>query len=72
MVRDMVRKGRLGAPDICRIYTGSEDFDEHDAEVTSLLSRCSQGLVVICSFNDDALVGAAVDEEEVFHDFERW
>lgn len=58
-------EGALGAP-----HRVSEGFNEHDAEVASLLGYGSQRLIVICSFNDDALVVAAVDEQEGFHGFE--
>lgn len=51
------------------VLHGSEDSNEGKEEAACLLCRCSQSLVVVCCFNDNALFVGAVDEEKAFHGF---
>lgn len=56
--------------DVNRVLHGSKDGDEGKEEAACLFCCCSQGLVVVCCFNDNALIVGAVDKEKAFHGFE--
>ena len=52
-------------------WHGSEGGDEGKKEMAGLLCCRSQGFVLVCCFDNDALVAGAVDKQEGFHGFRK-